>query len=126
MNKEETKIALEDLGWTHWNDAFCSAENYYKMYPTKYPCFCNERFGRIQITLDHHTWEGNLGGVSCHNSYSVELCAELPDGTWVKYSQYALQSIAESLGCVDTLIRSWEVAVESKLEKIKESSCQSD
>ena len=91
-------------GWREYPDHLThrSARCFYKRFDTPTPSQRNrERLG-VQICLPVYEHEGRA-------SFNLDLTAELPDGSWIRFHNYSLPSDLEAcLKLIPRLLATWE------------------
>ena len=107
---------LEANGWHEYSYVLRPESRcFYKYFSTPTPCACNDSKPGLQV------------GVACaeiqgHVMYDLDICGELPDGSWVKVAQWGLHDgIEEGLKVIPRMLSAWEHMVAFKTEE--QASC---
>lgn len=106
-------LLLEREGWREYPDQFRKyARCFFKRFDTPTRCRCNDgKAGmRVCVAVSHHE--------KCW-SYEIDLCGELPDGTWIKLHNYGMPSDIEAgLAAIPRLLATWEfIAANAKASR---------
>jgi len=111
---EATIKKLIAYGWKEYPDQFRQyARCFYKQFETKTPCRLNDDKAGIQVCCA----VSKLPGVA---RYELELCGELPDGTWIMLMWYCLTiDIDEGLKLIPRMLAAWETMANKQTEGTK-------
>lgn len=90
-------------GWTEGRDQFRQyARMFWKRHATPTRCACNDDKDGMQVCVYVSEFQGR-------ESHEIELCGELPDGTWIKLHQWSMPSdIRSGLAKIGRLLSTWE------------------
>ena len=94
---------LIDDGWTECpNILRPSARCFYKRFETPTRCRCNDDKAGMQVCCAVSEFQGDV-------AYELDLCGELPDGTWIKLHQWAMpDDIGKGLSVIPRMLATWE------------------
>lgn len=86
-------------GWKEYPDQFRKYSRcFFKRFETPTRCACNSEKLGIQICVAVFS-----------SGYEMDLCGELPDGTWVKLHQWAMpEDYLTGLALIPRLLATWE------------------
>ena len=110
MNKQEAETYLKEDGWKYSESGsrFAGTALWYKQFDTQTSCNCNYNKKGIQICCSIHERPQNFG-----LGFELEICAELMNGTWVKFMLYSLpEDLGKALERIPILLAAWEAANE--------------
>ena len=90
-------------GWREYPDQLRTYYRcFFKRFYTPTVCRCNDDKEGLQVCV----------AVSEHNgveSYEIDLCGELPDGSWIKLQNWAtLADFEKGSQIIPKLLRTWE------------------
>lgn len=107
MNDSCEKLINE--GWREYPDQFRKDSRcFFKWYETPTRCACNDNKSGMQICFAMSEYEDV-------ESIEVDICGELPDGTWIKIMQYGLpKDLDECLAVIPRMLAIWEAITNYK------------
>lgn len=100
---EESCTLLENSGWQEFNDATRpDARFFYRRFATPTRCRLNADKHGMQVQVG--VWRQGE-----HWSHEIEICGELPDGTWVKIKNYPMpRNLHDGIAQIPRLLATWE------------------
>jgi len=103
MKAQEIYTKLLADGWREYPDQFRQyARCFYKRFDTPTRCACNDDKSGMQVCIAVSEYESKA-------NYEIDLCGELPDGTWINLHNYTMpESIDDGLAKITRLLAVWE------------------
>lgn len=99
---------LNREGWREYPDHFRKhACCFFKRFKTPTRCLCNTNKDGMQVCVAVSNFNGG-------ESYEIDLCGQIANGTWVKLHQYALpEKIEDGIAMIPQLLAAWELLANS-------------
>jgi len=94
---------LIDDGWREYPNGLRKyVRCFYKRFDTPTRCHCNHDKAGSSVCCLVSERDGRV-------TYELELCGELPDGTWIKLYQWVLpEDIMQGLAVIPRMLATWE------------------
>lgn len=84
---------LQEDGWKSFNDPIRQSDAFYKRFAA---VECKSNPGQKQVEIYH--WNGR---------FDVVVAGQLPDDSWVNFSNHGLASVDAALKCIPRLLATW-------------------